>query len=192
MAADSPTRTATLGKVLVGLIVLGCLAGVVTPAGIGWDFANFYDTGRRVAAGQLADIYDATTPIAGEQPSTELDFFGTPLSALLYAPLALFGPQAALVVFKLECTLAMWAGLYLLYRFTRRTADPEVVASGRLLALFAGAALLFQPFWTIYRVGGQSMPTVFLLLVAGLVAHVRGNVKASSLCFVAAVASTLR
>lgn len=190
VAADATPSPALrrLGRLLIGAMVLVCLVGTVTPAGPTWDFANFYDTGRRVAAGQLADIYDATTLIAGEEPLTKLDFYGTPLSALLYAPLALLSPPAALVAFKVENTLALWAALFLLFRFTRQVADPNALRSGRTLVLFVAAALFFQPFWTIYRVGGQSMPTVFLLLVVGLIAHVRGSVRWSSLCFVAVVA----
>ena len=43
----------------------------------------------------------------------------------------------------------------------------------RFAAVFSLAALLYQPFWTMYRVGGQTTPLVFLLLVAGLLAYER-------------------
>jgi hypothetical protein len=46
-------------------IALVAITGILVPAGLGWDFANFYDTGRRAAAGQLMNIYDPTTTIAG-------------------------------------------------------------------------------------------------------------------------------
>jgi hypothetical protein len=42
------------------LLALGCVIAILTPAGIGWDFANFYDTGRRVAAGEIHNIYGST------------------------------------------------------------------------------------------------------------------------------------
>ncbi len=182
-ASESEARSWRQARLACALIAVGCIAGIATPAGIGWDFANFYDTGRRVAAGQLADIYDASTHVAGAPPSTTLDFYGAPISAFLYAPLGWLAPNAALVAFKLEGTLALWAALFLLYRFGRRQVGTAPGAAARYAARFAWAALLFQPFWTIYRVGGQTTPIAFLLLTIGLLAHVRGRVAWSSLCF---------
>ena len=49
-------------------IALVAITGILVPAGLGWDFANFYDTGRRAAAGQLMTIYDPTATIAGQAP----------------------------------------------------------------------------------------------------------------------------
>ena len=89
-------RARGVTRVSLALLALGCALGIALPMGHEWDFANFYDTGRRVLAGQLADIYDASTLIAGEAPTNSLDFFGAPLSAFLYAPLALLPPLAAL------------------------------------------------------------------------------------------------
>jgi hypothetical protein len=179
--ARSVARTAT------ALLALGCALGIALPAGLGWDFANFYDTGRRVAAGQLADIYDASTLIAGEAPSTKLDFYGAPLSAFLYAPLGVLPPHAALVAFKLAGTAALWAALWLLYREGRARLGGDSAALARYAARFALAALLFQPFWTIYRVGGQTTPFAFLLLTLGLLAHLRGRVAWAALGFGVAV-----
>ncbi|MFI5321311.1 MAG: glycosyltransferase 87 family protein [Myxococcota bacterium] len=175
--ARSLARTATL------LLAFACLLGIALPAGLGWDFANFYDTGRRVAAGQLADIFDASTPIAGVAPSTKLDFYGAPISAFLYAPLAALPPLAALVAFKLAGTAALWAALWLLYREGRARLAGDSAAVARHAARFAVAALLFQPLWTIYRVGGQTTPFAFLLLTLGLLAHLRGRVAWAALCF---------
>ena len=186
--AVSEARARRLTRLALVLLLLGCAAGVALPAGIGWDFANFYDTGRRVVAGQLADVYDASTTIAGAPPSTTLDFYGTPLSALLYAPLGLLPPYAALVVFKLVDTLALWGALLLLHRAGRGHVGDAPAAAARYAARFAWAALLFQPFWTVYRVGGQTTPLAFLLLTLGLLAHLRSRAGWAALCFAVAVA----
>ncbi|MGH9901000.1 MAG: glycosyltransferase 87 family protein, partial [Pyrinomonadaceae bacterium] len=169
------------------LLLAGATAGVVVPAGPGWDFANFYDTGRRVAAGQVTDIYDPETLIDGERPQGDMRFWGTPVSALLYAPLGYLQPLTALAVFKIQNTLALFAALVLLYLHNRKFVDDTPEAQWRFAALFAFLCLVFQPFWTIYRVGGQTTPTVFLLLVLGLLCHARSKVFLSALCVVAAV-----
>jgi hypothetical protein len=184
----SESAARSLARTALALLALGCALGVALPAGLGWDFANFYDTGRRVAAGQLADVYDAATPIAGTAPTTKLDFYGAPISAFLYAPLGLLPQHAALVAFKLADTAALWAALWLLYREGRARIAADPAARARYAARFALAALLFQPFWTIYRVGGQTTPFAFLLLTLGLLAHRRERVAWASLCFGVAVA----
>lgn len=183
----SEANARSLARTAIALLAAGCLLGIALPAGLGWDFANFYDTGRRVAAGQLADIYDASTPIAGEAPSTKLDFYGAPISAFLYAPLAALPARAALIGFKLAGSAALWAALWLLYREGRERLAGDSAAIARYAARFALAALLFQPFWTIYRVGGQTTPFAFLLLTLGLLAHLRERVAWAALCFGVAV-----
>ncbi|MGH9854754.1 MAG: hypothetical protein ACREBD_33400, partial [Blastocatellia bacterium] len=70
------------------LLLVGTVVGIMVPAGPGWDFANFYDTGRRVAAGQIGDLYNPDSLINGEKPQGGLGFYGAPISALLYAPLS--------------------------------------------------------------------------------------------------------
>jgi hypothetical protein len=183
----SEDRARRSARIALALLALGCVVGIAVPAGLGWDFANFYDTGRRVLAGQLADIYDASTPIAGQAPSTKLDFYGAPISAFLYAPMAALPPVAALTAFKLAGTSALWAALWLLWREGRARLGADPAALARYSARFAIAALLFQPFWTIYRVGGQTTPFAFLLLTLGLLAHLRERVAWASLCFGLAV-----
>ena len=42
------SRNRRLTAAAVLLIAIGNVVGIVVPAGVGWDFANFYDTGRRV------------------------------------------------------------------------------------------------------------------------------------------------
>src|SRR5688572_27622302 len=80
------------------LMAIGCAVGIIVPAGIGWDFANFYDAGRRVASGQAADLYNPDNLIAGQPPQGSTGFFGAPLSALFYVPLAWFDAGTALVL----------------------------------------------------------------------------------------------
>jgi hypothetical protein len=161
-AASGESRR--LAIACIALMALGAAAGIVVPAGAGWDFANFYDTGRRVAAGQTADLYHPERAIAGQPPQGTMAFWGTPLSAFYYVPLAALSPGAALVALKLQVTLALAVSLALVYRLYRRFAgDGE-----RYLGRFCLLALLFQPLWTVYRTGGQTTPTVLLLLVAAL------------------------
>lgn len=157
------------------LIGLGCLAGVLVPAGLGWDFANFYDAGRRVVAGEAAHLYDPKAPIGGLPPQGTTGFFGTPLSALLYTPLAAFAPTTALVLFKLADVAALLGALLVLWRFYRSLAGGSADARATFTAWFAVLSLVYQPFWTIFRVGGQTTPFVFLALTLALVGHVRGR-----------------
>jgi glycosyl transferase family 87 len=156
------------------------------PAGLGWDFANFYDAGHRVAAGQAQDIYHQTRPIAGLPPQGTMRFWGAPLSAVMFAPLALLPPTIALIVFKVENIAAIGAAVWLLYRHGRRFAPPDPEAIRRFSAVFAVVCLVYQPFWTVFRVGGQSTPTVLLMVVVALVCAMRQNLVAAALLLVAA------
>lgn len=167
-------------------IVIAAIAGIAVPAGLGWDFANFYDTGRRVLAGQLVDIYDPTTLIGGGATQADMAFWGTPLSAFLYVPLAWLGPKAALVAFKLAGTLAFLATLVILFREYRVFEDAD--RQWRYAARLALIVLLFQPFWSVYRVGGQTTAFVLLLVTIAMIGHLRGGTWLTAGCLVAAVA----
>jgi hypothetical protein len=171
----------------LALLLVGAVIGIAVPAGPGWDFANFYDTGARVAAGQLRDIYDPSTPIHGASPQGTMAFWGAPLSAIFYTPMAWLAPGTALVLFKIQNTLAYFVALLLLYVHTRRFAGDSPEAQSRFGALFAFLALIYQPFWTIYRVGGQTTPTIVLLLTVGLLTHTAGKRLWTVLCLVAVV-----
>src|SRR5262245_33161685 len=164
----------------------GCIVGIIVPAGPGWDFANFYDTGRRVAAGEIQNIYNPDTLIAGEKPQGNMRFWSTPLSALFYVPLSYFSPTGALVIFKIENTLAYFAALALLYLHYRKFAEDLPLAQWQFGAAFAFLSLIYQPFWTVYRVGGQTTPTVFLLLTLALVSYTGGRFFVSALLLVLA------
>ncbi|MGH7823261.1 MAG: glycosyltransferase 87 family protein [Candidatus Binatia bacterium] len=186
--SEDPARAyrALTGALLLALGA-GCLVGIAVPAGMGWDFANFYDTGRRVAAGQIGDLYDSLSWIAGEPPQGRMRFWGSPISAWLYWPLSFFSAETALVLFKVENTIAYLAGLGLLYLHLRRFAAPSAVAQWRFAATYAFLALIYQPFWTVYRVGGQSSPTVFLLVCMALLAYTAARWAAAATLLVLAV-----
>ncbi|MFV1988937.1 MAG: glycosyltransferase family 87 protein [Gemmatimonadota bacterium] len=170
-------------RIGLALIVVGSLVGIIVPAGTGWDFANFYDAGRRAASGELSTLYEAGAPIGGESAEGGMMFWGTPLSAYLYVPLASFAPGAALTIFKIANVLALFGALAMIFLSFREFApDREAFAVS-----FVVAALLFQPFWTIFRVGGQSTPFAFVLLVGALLAHPRERFFLSWALFAGAV-----
>lgn len=177
-------RYRQLTWLFVGLIAAGCVVGIIVPAGLGWDFGNFYDAGHRVAAGQIDDLYDAESLIEGNSPQGTMKFWGTPISAVLYAPLSWLPPEEALVLFKIQNVLALAAGQIIAFLFYRRFVPPS--AQSRFGALFAFLCLIYQPFWTVFRVGGQTTPTVFLLLTSGLILHTLGRSWGSALCVVVA------
>jgi hypothetical protein len=182
--APSSYRRLTTAVIFVMLLV--SVVGIVVPAGLGWDFANFYDAGRKALVGQIGDLYDPSVPIAGQPPQGSMAFWGTPISSYLYAPLGVLSPGAALVVFKVQNTLALWAALAILYWHCRRMLDDTPGARAGFAALFVFLALIYQPFWTIYRVGGQTTPTVLLLVVVGLVCHSASHLALSAACLVLA------
>ncbi len=170
------------------LVVAGCIIGIIVPAGLGWDFANFYDAGRTVAAGQLDSLLKTDKGlIAGQPPQGLLDFWGTPISAWLYAPLSHFKPETALVIFKLQNVLAYAAALLVLFFHARGFARTDNLSRWRFALFFSVLVLLYQPFWTVFRVGGQTTATVLLLLCVALALHGRLRYGWSSLLFVAAV-----
>jgi hypothetical protein len=98
-------------------------------------------------------------------------FWGAPVSAWLYAPLSYVPPHWALVLFKIQNTLACYAALWLLYIHNRQFVDPTPVAQAKFAALFAFLSLLYQPLWTMYRVGGQTTPTTLLLFTLALLSY---------------------
>src|SRR5262249_59253704 len=83
--------------------------------------------------------------------------------------------------------LAYFAALLLLYVHPRRFAGDSPKAQSRFGALFAFLALIYQPFWTVYRVGGQTTPTIVFLLTVGLLTHTAGKRLWTVLCLMAIV-----
>ena len=175
-----------LTQLSIGLIVLGCAVAVAVPAGLGWDFANFDDAGRRVLAGHVTDLYAPTRPIAGAPPQGTLGFFGAPLSAILYTPLGMLPPETALIVFKIENVLAFLAAFAVLFRFYRAFRPPGPEAAWQFAAAFTGLA------WSSSRSGrcfaweGRRRRRLLLLVAVAIVAHVQGRFWTAAACLVAA------
>jgi Glycosyltransferase family 87 len=173
MARDPARAQRVLLRLFLVLIVLGACVAIIVPAGRGWDFANFYDTGRRVAAGQLRDIYNPGSLIRGQTPQGQMAFWGAPISAWLYTPLSIFPPAVALILLKTIATLSFAVGLILLHREMKPYAERTTGQALWYSTAFAALIILYQPFWTIFRVGGQTTPIAFLCLVLGLMYYVR-------------------
>ncbi|MGB5066221.1 MAG: glycosyltransferase family 87 protein, partial [Albidovulum sp.] len=157
--------------------------GLVTPWGLGLDFANFYDIGHKTLLGEFDNLYDPLALIGGKEPLGHMKFLGFPIAGYLYTPLAIFTPHTALFLFKLAGSAAVVTGLGLLYRQWRPVADTPAT----YLAIFLVAAMLWQPFWTFLRVGGQTTPFVFLLLVITHEKYVRNQMIVAALLLSAAV-----
>ncbi|MBI5084286.1 MAG: DUF2029 domain-containing protein [Acidobacteria bacterium] len=174
-------------RACLALLVAGNIAGILVPAGLGWDFANFYDTGRRASAGLFDDLYHPERPILGAAPQGTLAFYGTPLSAWFYVPMSWLPPGQALLWFKIQNALAFAVALGVLFLEFRRLSPPDQYSQARFAAGFACAALLYQPFWTVYRVGGQTTPTVLLSIALALSAHLRARFGWAALAWVVAI-----
>ncbi|HNS86680.1 MAG TPA: GtrA family protein [Parvularculaceae bacterium] len=162
-------------------IALGSLVAVSIPAGLGWDFANYYDAGHKALVGETVNLYDEQALIDGQPPQSNMLFLSAPISSFFYAPLALFDPPAALFLFKVENVVALLLALGVLFYSLRAHVREEDQLS--FAALFFAAALLFQPFWTVFRVGGQVTPTIMLLLAVGALFHSGRRFALSALCF---------
>ncbi|PWE32921.1 hypothetical protein DDZ14_07470 [Maritimibacter sp. 55A14] len=178
----SPALSRFAGYLAIALILAGSLAGIEMQRGLGFSFSAIYDAGQRVLAGATADLYNAAAPIGGETPLGRTTYPGTPLASLLFTPLAQFEPRLAMTLYKLAGTLCLWTGLVLLYRHMRQFAGASPAERSHFFATFFGAALMFQPLWAVYAVGGSNMSFVFLLCVVGLIGHMRGRFAVSAAC----------
>lgn len=186
-SAESIRRSRLIVRASIGILIVGCVAGIVVPAGINWDFGNFYDAGRRLLAGELQYLYLPRTPIRGLAPQSTQGFFGAPLSAFFYIPFAVLPAIPAMMLFKLQTALFNAAGLVLLYRHTRRFAAPGAEAQARFAAIFALASVIYQPLWTPFRTGGQTTGAVFFCLVLTAIAITQGRAMRAVVAFVLAV-----
>lgn len=166
------------------LMILALMAqGIYSPQGVLLDFANFYDAGQKARAGEFLTLYDPFALIRGAEPYGHMTFFSAPLTSYFYAPLAFFPPAQATILFKLLGALAEGIGLVLLYRHGRALAGPTDEDRGRFFGLYVGAALVFQPFWVFFAVGGQTSPFIFLLCVLAYLAHQQGQYVALAILF---------
>ena len=176
-----------VGWAMLMLTAVGVFAGLLIPWGIGLDFANFYDAGHKALAGQFADLYDPFAQIEGQKPLSHMSFFSAPLTSYLYAPMAALPPRIALILFKMSGTLALVVALFLLYRHLLPLSGGSRRNHAVFFALFSTSVFLFQPFWTIYRIGGQTTPWVFLIFVLALIFYSRDEFIKTALLYGLAV-----
>lgn len=177
----------TAGWFLLVLTALWIAFGLFKGWGIGLDFANFYDAGRKARAGEFADLYDPFAMIAGRPPLGNMTFYSAPITAWLYAPMAALPPRTAMLAFKAAGTVALFLALMLLWRGLAPLHARAPGRRDRFFLAWALAILLFQPFWTIYRVGGQTTPFVLLAMAGGLTAALSGRMAAAAVLCACAV-----
>jgi hypothetical protein len=157
------TTLAAVALTVLLLIRVG--ASVVSSDGLHWDFSNFYSAGARIFHGEQHNLYVPGAPIAGKPPlgSGRLNYTGFPLSAYLLAPFGAFPARQGLFFFKAACAMAFALGLLVLFRDFRRVVDPPWPIE-KALSLYLLIVLLFEPFWFVFRVGGQTTAFGFLFL----------------------------
>jgi len=158
--------------VMVALLLLCRTAvAVVTGDGIGWDFKdNFYRVGTELYQGHPQNLYNVD-PYRG--------YAGAPITAYLFAPLGQWSPRIALAEFKLICALCFAVGFWMLYSLFAEAARPRLRQS-LLLPAYLAAILLFEPFWFVFAVGGQSTAICFPLLVLFLRSYLSGRMGLAS------------
>jgi hypothetical protein len=88
----------------------------------------------------------------------------------------MFTPYTASLLFKLQGFIAIAISLWLIYGHVSRLVTPSDETRLKFAACYTCLVLLYQPFWTIYRVGGQTTPTVLLLYTAALLTYVRQRI----------------
>ena len=190
------------------LLAVRAIVSVLSPAGIEWDYAQYYLAGNRAVEGRMHELYllSRSTMEAWERNSgigtrddvVELEttgspdelissgrmgYIGFPLTAFAWAPFGALSKRAGLVVFKLGCALSLALALFLLFPAFRNTARTGHLA----LPLFLGIALLYGPFWFSFATGGQATPLGFLLLVLFYRLLVQNRVGWASVCLALAI-----
>ena len=156
-----------------GLVIVG----LITPWGLGLDFANFYDIGRKARLGEHDTLYDHMALIGGEKPLGNMKYLSPPITSWFFVPLSFMTPHVATFVLKALGVAAVVAGVV----HFRRQISPLITDRAAFFTLAAIAAALWQPLWTFMRVGGQTTPFCLLLLVLGHAAYLRGRAVALAL-----------
>ena len=165
-----------LNALLVSVLIVRAAAALVSTSGIGWDFAGYHRVGRAVLEGQKVFLY-ARSPL--------YTYYGFPLTAYAFIPLAMMPRREALALFK-GCDLVWTAlALALLYAPFRRRAGPWL--GGYTLTAYLAIALAYGPVWTLYLSGGQVTPLAFLLLVAFYRLYTGGSLTAAALSLSASI-----
>jgi hypothetical protein len=85
-----------------------------------------------------------------------------------------------MALFKLQGFLALALALWGLWQHVLRYVPLDDESRSRFTAAYVAWALAYQPFWTIYRVGGQTTPTILLLFVAALLGYIHRRVVATT------------
>lgn len=187
MAWLSPRTIRIAGWVAIAIILAATVHGILVHRGLGLDFANFYDAGRKARAGEFGGLYDPFATIAGEPPFSNMTFFSLPLTSYFYWPLAWMGPAKAATVFKIFSAVSVFAGLGLLYRHYQPFVRQDDRERALYFALFWIAAMFFQPFWSVFQIGGQTTPFLFLLFVLGLLSFEREQYVTTAMLMALAV-----
>lgn len=156
-----------------GLVIVG----LITPWGLGLDFSNFYDIGRKARLGEYDTLYDHMALIGGEKPLGNMKYLSPPITSWFFTPLSFMTPHVATFVLKALGAAAVIAGILLF----RRQISPLITERAAFFTLAAVAAALWQPLWTFMRVGGQTTPFCLLLLVLGHGAYLRGRMVSLAL-----------
>lgn len=172
-------RSPAAGWAALAAILALNVWGLARPWGLGLDFANFYDIGHKILLGEYSSLYDHMALIGGEEPLGNMKYLSPPITGWFFTPLPLMSPHVATFWLKFSGALSVMAGLWLLFRQLR----PLAVRPDEFFALFWIAAALWQPFWTFMRVGGQTTPFVFLLVVIGHATYLRRQMVATALLF---------
>jgi len=174
----------------IGLaIAVRAVVLVRSPEGVRVDFATYYNAGARFAAGEYENLYDPESAVDGRRP---LDwprvhrYAGFPLSAALFTPLGLLGPEAALPVFKATCAAAFIAAMFVLYAGFLRRGD-AVWRSPAGLAIAGAVGLLYEPAWLTLRNGGQATALATLCFALFAYFYVDRRAVVAALFLVAAV-----
>lgn len=174
-------RAAGYGCLLI--ILAATIYGILDLRGLGLDFANFYDAGRKAASGEFQSLYDPFALIKGEKPFGHMLYFSAPMASYFFAPLAWLPPVQAAYMFMTIGAACIFLGLALLYRRLSNGTDQAAEDRGAFFALFCFSAMLFQPFWTVFQVGGQTTPVIFLFLVLGLICYERSRFALTALLY---------
>jgi hypothetical protein len=150
--------------VLALLLALRAGCAIRSRDGIDWDFTNFHNTGARVFHGEWAALYQSGGTIAGRpalDAGRNMVYTGFPITAFELAPIGAFEPRLGLAAFKLQCAVAYAAALWLLWPWFR-ARWPRRWPAGAALPAWLLIALLFEPFWITFTVGGQTTPLALL------------------------------
>lgn len=176
-----------IGYGCLSIILAATIYGILDLRGLGLDFANFYDAGRKAVYGEFQSLYDPFAPINGEKPFGHMLYFGAPVTSYIFAPLGMLPPVQAAHSFMTIGAACIFLGLRLQYMRILQCVEQSAEQRATFFALFCFTAMLFQPFWTVYQVGGQTTPLIFLCFVLGLISYERSYFALTALLYVVIV-----